>query len=118
MTCPPPPGRVSGHGSPLSWRGLSSVLLSARLICGGIRAGFLRNLAPSKPAFYWPYFLAAGPEAAAAVLLLLTGDRWGQRPALLLGTLVMGLASLLLPAGTQCECGAPRADSPRVWRRV
>lgn len=35
------------------------------------------------------------------MLLLLTGDHWGRRPVLLLGTLVMGLASLLLLAGTQ-----------------
>ncbi|XP_043455325.1 putative solute carrier family 22 member 31 [Prionailurus viverrinus] len=84
----------------VAWRN-GLILGFSSLICGGIRAGFLRNLAPSEPTFYWPYFLTAGLEAAAAVLLLLTGDRWGRRPVLLLGTLVLGLASLLLLAGTQ-----------------
>lgn len=93
-------------GVPRPGWAIAAFSLSPRLICGGIRAGFLRNLAPSEPTFYWPYFLTAGLEAAAAVLLLLTGDRWGRRPVLLLGTLVLGLASLLLLAGTQCECGA------------
>uniref|UniRef100_A0A673UXQ9 Solute carrier family 22 member 31 n=1 Tax=Suricata suricatta TaxID=37032 RepID=A0A673UXQ9_SURSU len=84
----------------VAWR--NGVLLGfSSLISGGVGAGFLRSLAPSEPAFYWPYFLAVGLEAAATVLLLLTGDRWGRRPVLLLGTLVMGLASLLLLAGTQ-----------------
>uniref|UniRef100_A0A8C9JUA2 Solute carrier family 22 member 31 n=1 Tax=Panthera tigris altaica TaxID=74533 RepID=A0A8C9JUA2_PANTA len=49
----------------------------------------------------WRNGLILGFKAAAAVLLLLTGDRWGRRPVLLLGTLVLGLASLLLLAGTQ-----------------
>lgn len=78
--------------------------LPPRLICGGIRASFLRSLTPSEPAFYQPYFLGAGLEVVATVFLLLTGDRWGRRPVLLLGTLVVGLASLMLLAGTQCEC--------------
>ncbi|XP_045628736.1 putative solute carrier family 22 member 31 isoform X1 [Ursus americanus] len=72
-----------------------------QLICGGIRASFLRSLTPSEPAFYQPYFLGAGLEVVATVFLLLTGDRWGRRPVLLLGTLVVGLASLMLLAGTQ-----------------
>uniref|UniRef100_A0A8C0JU46 Solute carrier family 22 member 31 n=1 Tax=Canis lupus dingo TaxID=286419 RepID=A0A8C0JU46_CANLU len=72
-----------------------------QLICGGIRASFLHSLTPREPAFYQPYFLGAGLEAVATLLLLLMGDRWGRRPVLLLGTLVMGLASLLLLAGTQ-----------------
>lgn len=88
-----------GHSSPLP------ASLPPRLICGGIRASFLRSLSPSEPAFYQLYFLGAGLEVVATVFLLLTGDRWGRRPVLLLGTLVMGLASLLLLAGTQCECG-------------
>ncbi|CAD7689273.1 unnamed protein product [Nyctereutes procyonoides] len=74
---------------------------SPQLICGGIRASFLHSLTPRDPAFYQPYFLGAGLEAVAILLLLLMGDRWGRRPVLLLGTLVMGLASLLLLAGTQ-----------------
>ncbi|XP_057170387.1 putative solute carrier family 22 member 31 isoform X5 [Ursus arctos] len=91
------------------WRllqGLSALvtgllLLFWGLICGGIRASFLRSLTPSEPAFYQPYFLGAGLEVVATVFLLLTGDRWGRRPVLLLGTLVVGLASLMLLAGTQ-----------------
>lgn len=96
----PPQGRAFG--------GLSSVLAS-RLIGGGIRASFLRSLAPREPSFYGPYFLDAGLEAAATALLLLTADRCGRRPALLLGTMVAGLASLLLLAGAQCERGAQQA---------
>ncbi|KAG8508170.1 putative solute carrier family 22 member 31 [Galemys pyrenaicus] len=76
------------------------ILGFSSLIGGGLGASFLRGLALTE-AFYLPYFLAAGLEAAAAVLLLLTADRWGRRPVLLLGTLVAGLASLLLLAGTQ-----------------
>ncbi|CAK7317584.1 Putative solute carrier family 22 member 31 [Vulpes lagopus] len=78
-----------------------SSLAIVRLICGGIRASFLHSLTPREPAFYQPYFLGAGLEAVAILLLLLMGDRWGRRPVLLLGTLVMGLESLLLLAGTQ-----------------
>ncbi|XP_004392222.1 PREDICTED: putative solute carrier family 22 member 31 [Odobenus rosmarus divergens] len=84
----------------IAWRN-GLILGFSSLICGGIRASFLRSLTPSEPAFYQPYFLGAGLEAVATVFLLLTGDRWGRRPVLLLGTLVMGLASLLLLAGTQ-----------------
>ncbi|XP_035580746.1 putative solute carrier family 22 member 31 isoform X6 [Callorhinus ursinus] len=84
----------------IAWRN-GLILGFSSLICGGIRASFLRSLTPSEPAFYQPYFLGAGLEAIATVFLLLTGDRWGRRPVLLLGTLVMGLASLLLLAGTQ-----------------
>nr|XP_025860778.1 putative solute carrier family 22 member 31 [Vulpes vulpes] len=84
----------------VAWRdGL--ILGFSSLICGGIRASFLHSLTPREPAFYQPYFLGAGLEAVAILLLLLMGDRWGRRPVLLLGTLVMGLASLLLLAGTQ-----------------
>ncbi|XP_042086722.1 putative solute carrier family 22 member 31 isoform X4 [Ovis aries] len=72
-----------------------------QLISGGIRASFLHSLVPSEPSFYWPYFLAAGLEAAATVFLLLTADLWGRRSVLLLSTLVLGLASLLLLAGAQ-----------------
>ncbi|XP_055268908.1 putative solute carrier family 22 member 31 isoform X3 [Moschus berezovskii] len=42
-----------------------------------------------------------GLEAVATVFLLLTADLWGRRSVLLLSTLVLGLASLLLLAGTQ-----------------
>ncbi|XP_077747282.1 putative solute carrier family 22 member 31 isoform X1 [Canis aureus] len=84
----------------VAWRdGL--ILGFSSLICGGIRASFLHSLTPREPAFYQPYFLGAGLEAVATLLLLLMGDRWGRCPVLLLGTLVMGLASLLLLAGTQ-----------------
>ncbi|KAJ1073413.1 hypothetical protein K5549_017070, partial [Capra hircus] len=72
-----------------------------QLISGGIRASFLHSLVLSEPSFYWPYFLAAGLEAAATVFLLLTADLWGRRSVLLLSTLVLGLASLLLLAGAQ-----------------
>ncbi|TKC38602.1 hypothetical protein EI555_010139, partial [Monodon monoceros] len=71
------------------------------LIGGGIRASFLHNLATRDPAFCWPYFLEASLEAAATVFQLLTADLWGRRPVLLLGTLVLGLAPLLLLAGAQ-----------------
>ncbi|XP_054553589.1 putative solute carrier family 22 member 31 [Talpa occidentalis] len=83
----------------VAWRN-GLILGFSSLIGGGLAASFLRGLAP-REAFYLPYFLAAGLEAVATVLLLLTADRWGRRPVLLLGTLVTGLASLLLLAGTQ-----------------
>lgn len=51
----------------------------------------------------------AGLEAAATVFLLLTVDLWGRRSVLLLSTLILGLASLLLLAGAQCECGVLQA---------
>ncbi|XP_047566080.1 putative solute carrier family 22 member 31 isoform X1 [Lutra lutra] len=84
----------------VAWRN-GLILGFSSLSCGGIRASFLRSLTPREPTFYQPYFLGAGLEAGASVFLLLTGDRWGRRPVLLLGTLAMGLASLLLLAGTQ-----------------
>lgn len=46
----------------------------------------------------------------ATVFLLLTVNHWGRRLILLLSTLVMGLASLLLLAGAQCECSALQAN--------
>lgn len=95
--------RVHGSG----WA--CSFAVPPRLIGGGIRASFLRNLATRDPAFCWPYFLEASLEAAATVFQLLTADLWGRRPVLLLGTLVLGLAPLLLLAGAQCECGALQA---------
>lgn len=73
------------------------------MVGGGIRASFLRKLSPHEAVFYGPYFLVAALEMAATIFLLLTVDRWGRRLILLLGTLVMGLASLLLLAGSQCE---------------
>uniref|UniRef100_A0A8C9P8A5 Solute carrier family 22 member 31 n=1 Tax=Spermophilus dauricus TaxID=99837 RepID=A0A8C9P8A5_SPEDA len=84
----------------VTWRN-GLILGFSSLMGGGIRAGFLRSLAPGEPAFYLPYFLEAGLEAAATVLLFLTADRCGRRPVLLLGTMAAGLASLLLLAGTQ-----------------
>ncbi|XP_017917370.1 PREDICTED: putative solute carrier family 22 member 31 isoform X3 [Capra hircus] len=87
------PGRTHS-----SW---ASLCIPPRLISGGIRASFLHSLVLSEPSFYWPYFLAAGLEAAATVFLLLTADLWGRRSVLLLSTLVLGLASLLLLAGAQ-----------------
>ncbi|VTJ69042.1 Hypothetical predicted protein [Marmota monax] len=84
----------------VTWRN-GLILGSSSLIGGGIRAGFLRRLAPGEPAFYLPYFLEAGLEAAATVLLFLTADRCGRRPLLLLGTMAAGLVSLLLLAGAQ-----------------
>lgn len=71
-----------------------------------MRVSFFRRLVPHEPAFYGPYFLGAGLEVAATVFLLLTVDRWGRRLVLLLGTLVMGLASLLILSGVPCECRA------------
>uniref|UniRef100_A0A8I3N2T9 Solute carrier family 22 member 31 n=1 Tax=Canis lupus familiaris TaxID=9615 RepID=A0A8I3N2T9_CANLF len=60
----------------VAWRdGL--ILGFSSLICGGIRASFLHSLTPREPAFYQPYFLGAGLEAVATLLLLLMGDRWG-----------------------------------------
>lgn len=65
----------------------------------------------------------AGLEAAATIFLLLTADLWGRRSVLLLSTLILGLASLLLLAGAQCECGVLQAAGlsclagglPNVW---
>ncbi|KAM7233906.1 hypothetical protein CapIbe_016042 [Capra ibex] len=84
----------------VTWKN-ALILGFSSLISGGIRASFLHSLVPSEPSFYWPYFLAAGLEAAATVFLLLTVDLWGRRSVLLLSTLVLGLASLLLLAGAQ-----------------
>ncbi|XP_019835419.2 putative solute carrier family 22 member 31 isoform X1 [Bos indicus] len=84
----------------VTWRN-ALILGFSSLISGGIRASFLHSLVPSEPSFYWPYFLAAGLEAAATVFLLLTADLWGRRSVLLLSTLVLVLASQLLLAGAQ-----------------
>uniref|UniRef100_A0A8C2S0T8 Major facilitator superfamily (MFS) profile domain-containing protein n=1 Tax=Capra hircus TaxID=9925 RepID=A0A8C2S0T8_CAPHI len=84
----------------VTWKN-ALILGFSSLISGGIRASFLHSLVLSEPSFYWPYFLAAGLEAAATVFLLLTADLWGRRSVLLLSTLVLGLASLLLLAGAQ-----------------
>lgn len=110
---------MGGKGREESWpspRGESLRLWLGLQLCHasqadrqGIRASFLRNLATRDPAFCWPYFLEASLEAAAVVFQLLTADLWGRRPVLLLGTLVLGLAPLLLLAGAQCECGALQA---------
>ncbi|XP_076978399.1 putative solute carrier family 22 member 31 [Tamandua tetradactyla] len=78
-----------------------STALPPRLIGRGIRLCFLGTLAPREPSFYLPYFLDAGLEAVATVLLLLTAYRWGRQPVLLLTTVATGLASLLLFARTQ-----------------
>lgn len=86
---------------------IHSFALSPRLVGGGMRASFFRRLASQELAFYGPYYLGAGLEVVATVFLLLTVDRWGRRLVLLLGTLVMGLASLLILSGVQCECRAP-----------
>ncbi|XP_047385206.1 putative solute carrier family 22 member 31 [Sciurus carolinensis] len=83
-----------------TWRN-GLILGFSSLVGGGIRASFLRSLVPSEQAFYLPYFVEAGLEATASVLLILTADRCGRRPVLLLGTMVVGLASLLLLAGAQ-----------------
>uniref|UniRef100_H0WAK0 Solute carrier family 22 member 31 n=1 Tax=Cavia porcellus TaxID=10141 RepID=H0WAK0_CAVPO len=84
----------------LAWRNVLILGISS-LVGGGIQASFLRSLAPLETAFYLPYFLEAGLEAAAITCLLLTANRWGRRLVLLLGTLVTGLVSLLLLAGAQ-----------------
>ncbi|XP_011919904.1 PREDICTED: putative solute carrier family 22 member 31 isoform X2 [Cercocebus atys] len=84
----------------VTWRN-GLILGFSSLVGEGIRASFRRSLAPQVPTFYLPYFLEAGLEAAALVFLLLTADRCGRRPILLLGTMATGLASLLLLAGAQ-----------------
>uniref|UniRef100_A0A4W2C6X1 Major facilitator superfamily (MFS) profile domain-containing protein n=1 Tax=Bos indicus x Bos taurus TaxID=30522 RepID=A0A4W2C6X1_BOBOX len=98
---PPAPAPLS-PGAPAHTRHLEErTHPGLQLISGGIRASFLHSLVPSEPSFYWPYFLAAGLEAAATVFLLLTADLWGRRSVLLLSTLVLVLASQLLLAGAQ-----------------
>ncbi|XP_024898639.1 putative solute carrier family 22 member 31 isoform X1 [Pteropus alecto] len=84
----------------ITWKN-GLILGFSSLVSGGIKASFLHRLFPHEPTFYGPYFLAAGLEVVATVFLLLTVDHWGRRLILLLGTLVMGLASLLLLAGAQ-----------------
>ncbi|XP_070941218.1 putative solute carrier family 22 member 31 isoform X1 [Macaca nemestrina] len=84
----------------VTWRN-GLILGFSSLVGEGIRASFRRSLAPQVPTFYLPYFLEAGLEAAALVFLLLTADRCGRRPVLLLGIMATGLASLLLLAGAQ-----------------
>uniref|UniRef100_A0A2K5I9D7 Major facilitator superfamily (MFS) profile domain-containing protein n=1 Tax=Colobus angolensis palliatus TaxID=336983 RepID=A0A2K5I9D7_COLAP len=84
----------------VTWRN-GLILGFSSLVGEGIRASFRRSLAPQVPTFYLPYFLEAGLEAAALIFLLLTADRCGRRPVLLLGTMATGLASLLLLAGAQ-----------------
>ncbi|ELK00511.1 Putative solute carrier family 22 member ENSG00000182157 [Pteropus alecto] len=93
----------------ITWKN-GLILGFSSLVSGGIKASFLHRLFPHEPTFYGPYFLAAGLEVVATVFLLLTVDHWGRRLILLLGTLVMGLASLLLLAGAQCECSALQAN--------
>ncbi|XP_014318625.1 putative solute carrier family 22 member 31 isoform X1 [Myotis lucifugus] len=84
----------------VTWRN-GLILGFSSLVSGGMRASFFRRLAAHELAFYGPYFLGAGLEVVAIVFLLLTVDRWGRRLVLLLGTLVMGLASLLILSGVQ-----------------
>ncbi|XP_023560977.1 putative solute carrier family 22 member 31 [Octodon degus] len=84
----------------VTWRNVLILGISS-LVGGGIQASFLRSLALHETSFYLPYFLEASLEAVAIICLLVTADRWGRRLVLLLGTLVTGLASLLLLAGTQ-----------------
>ncbi|KAM9607623.1 LOW QUALITY PROTEIN: putative solute carrier family 22 member 31 [Trichechus inunguis] len=84
----------------VTWRN-GLILGFSSLFSGGIRASFLRGLVPKEPSFYLSYFLAAGMDTTAVVILLLTADRWGRCPVLLLGTLATSLASLLLLSGTR-----------------
>ncbi|KFO31868.1 Putative solute carrier family 22 member ENSG00000182157 [Fukomys damarensis] len=84
----------------ITWRN-TLILGISSLVGGGVGASFLCRLAPPETPFYLRYFLEAGLEAVAIICLLLTADRWGRRLVLLLGTLVTGLASLLLLAGAQ-----------------
>ncbi|XP_072802923.1 putative solute carrier family 22 member 31 isoform X2 [Vicugna pacos] len=100
----------------VAWRN-GLILGFSSLISGGIRTSFLCSLTPGEPTFYWPYFLVAGLEAAATIFLLLTADLWGRRPVLLLGTLVLVLASLLLLAGTQWAPGWAWCWELDCWAR-
>ncbi|KAM9191849.1 LOW QUALITY PROTEIN: putative solute carrier family 22 member 31 [Dugong dugon] len=84
----------------VTWRN-GLILGFSSLFSGGICASFLHGLVPQEPSFYLSYFLAAGMDAAAVVILLLTADRWGRCPVLLLGTLATSLASLLLLSGAR-----------------
>ncbi|XP_016076369.1 PREDICTED: putative solute carrier family 22 member 31 [Miniopterus natalensis] len=84
----------------ITWRN-GLILGFSSLVGGGMRASFFLRLAAREQEFYGPYFLGAGLEVAATIFLLLTVDRWGRRLVLLLGTLVMGLASLLILSGVQ-----------------
>ncbi|XP_039744575.1 putative solute carrier family 22 member 31 isoform X2 [Pteropus medius] len=100
----------------ITWKN-GLILGFSSLVSGGIRASFLHRLFPHEPTFYGPYFLAAGLEVVATVFLLLTVDHWGRRLILLLGTLVMGLASLLLLAGAQWGQGWASCWVPGSWAR-
>nr|XP_060644429.1 putative solute carrier family 22 member 31 [Anolis sagrei ordinatus] len=79
----------------------SLILGFTTFIGSGIRHSFTRNLAPFGPRFYFPYFLPAVSEALALLFLCLAVDRFGRRAALLFGTILTGVSSLLLLALTQ-----------------
>ncbi|KAL0621701.1 putative solute carrier family 22 member 31 [Plecturocebus cupreus] len=63
----------------VTWRN-GLILGLSSLVGGGVRASFLRSLAPQVLTFYLPYFLEAGLGAAALVFLLLMADRWALWP--------------------------------------
>ncbi|XP_008118851.2 putative solute carrier family 22 member 31 [Anolis carolinensis] len=79
----------------------SLILGFTTFIGSGIRHSFTRNLPPFGPGFYFAYFLPAVSEALALLFLCLAVDRFGRRAALLAGTILTGLSSLLLLALTQ-----------------
>uniref|UniRef100_A0A8C5N299 Solute carrier family 22 member 31 n=1 Tax=Leptobrachium leishanense TaxID=445787 RepID=A0A8C5N299_9ANUR len=82
----------------LIWR--NALILGFTTFIGcGIRPCFMRNLQTLGP--YIPYFLQAGSEVLACIMLCITVNHWGRRAVLLLCTILTGFCSLLLLAMTQ-----------------
>ncbi|CAH2324363.1 solute carrier family 22 member 31 [Pelobates cultripes] len=85
-------------GTRLIWK--NALILGFTTFIGcGIRPCFVRNLQTLGP--YIPYFLQAGSEILACILLCITVNLWGRRSVLFLCTILTGFCSLLLLALTQ-----------------
>uniref|UniRef100_A0A6I8Q6F7 Solute carrier family 22 member 31 n=1 Tax=Xenopus tropicalis TaxID=8364 RepID=A0A6I8Q6F7_XENTR len=85
-------------GTRLIWRNALILGFTAFIGCG-IRPCFARNLQVFGP--YIPYFLQAGSEIVACILICICVSHCGRRSVLLLFTILTGFCSLLLLALTQ-----------------
>ncbi|XP_053550084.1 putative solute carrier family 22 member 31 [Bombina bombina] len=85
-------------GTRLIWRN-ALILGFTTFIGSGIRPCFARNLQVFGPTA--SYFLHAGTEIIACILLCITAASWGRRAVLLTCTILTGFCSLLLLALTQ-----------------
>ncbi|KAM4720625.1 putative solute carrier family 22 member 31 [Rhinophrynus dorsalis] len=85
-------------GTRLIWRNALILGFTSFIGCG-IRPCFARNLQVLGPSI--PYFLQAGSEILACILICICVSHWGRRSVLLLFTILTGFCSLLLLALTQ-----------------